>query len=375
MNASSFMVEGQRKAGYAVVTPWEIVEVNPLPVAAEAPLQDLVEEATCSICRDFFQDPVLIPECGHNFCRGCLTRSWGTSESKASCPQCRRTFAPHNLLPNRQLARVAEVARRCGGCAEEEGGSFCPKHREPLKLFCKDHETLICVVCDRSKEHRGHSVIPAEEAFLEYQVKVEDCLKAQKEQKEKIATNKIIAALTVEEGLDIIKKVKSYVVAEFRELQLWLEGREKLTLARMEETKKSIMVRKEKALAKHMEEVNSLDHLIQEIEEKRQPPASQLLQDIGSVLKNALLETPKPALRTVRVQGSGGIYISTIDIYSTTTTLTCLHRKTEAQPGKKILSIQSLAVGFELTFAWSLPQRTEKRRVSGCNSGSRHSQS
>ncbi|XP_058017595.1 zinc finger protein RFP-like [Ahaetulla prasina] len=65
---------------------------------------------------------------------------------------------------------MVEVARRCGGPWGEEGGSFCPKHREPLKLFCRDHETLISVVCDRSKEHKGHSVIPLQEAFQEYQI-------------------------------------------------------------------------------------------------------------------------------------------------------------------------------------------------------------
>ncbi|XP_070792704.1 E3 ubiquitin-protein ligase TRIM39-like [Pituophis catenifer annectens] len=254
-------------------------------MAAEASLQDLVEEAACSICLDFFQDPVLIPECGHNFCRGCLTRSWGTSESEASCPQCRQTFGIRSLLPNRKLASVLEVARRYGGPWGEEGGSFCPKHREPLKLFCKEHETLICVVCDRSKEHKGHSVIPAEEAFQEYQIKVEDCLKAQKEQKEKISTYKRDTEQTVQERLDIMKKVKKYVVAEFRELQLWLEGQEKLLLSEMEETEKDIMARKEKGLAKHMEELGSLDHLIQEIEEKHQQPLSKLLQDIGSNLK------------------------------------------------------------------------------------------
>ncbi|XP_070789469.1 zinc finger protein RFP-like [Pituophis catenifer annectens] len=249
-------------------------------MAAEASLQDLVEEATCSICLDFFQDPVLIPECGHNFCRGCLTRSWGTSESEASCPQCGQTFAPC-----RQLARVAEVARRCGGPWGEEGWSFCPKHQEPRKLFCKHHETLICVVCYLSKEHKGHSVIPAEEAFQEFQIKVEDCLKAQKEQKEKIATYKGDTEQTVQEMLDRIDKVKKSVMAEFRELQLWLEGQEKLLLTKMEETEKDIMARKEKGLAKHMEELGSLDHLIQEIEEKLQQPASKLLQDIGSILK------------------------------------------------------------------------------------------
>ncbi|XP_058027659.1 E3 ubiquitin-protein ligase TRIM39-like isoform X2 [Ahaetulla prasina] len=245
----------------------------------------LLEEATCSICLDYFQDPVLIPECGHNFCRGCLTRSWGTSESEASCPQCKRTFAPHNLLPNRQLARILEEVRKCGGHPAEEGGSFCPKHQEPLKLFCKDHQTLICVVCDRSKEHKGHSVIPVEEAFLEYQFKVENCLKAQKKQKEKIATYKSDTEQRVQERLDLIKKLKINVVAEFTELQLWLEAQEKLLLSEMEETEKDIMARKEKGLSKHMEELGSLDHLIQEIEEKLQQPASQLLQDIGSILK------------------------------------------------------------------------------------------
>ncbi|XP_058027664.1 E3 ubiquitin-protein ligase TRIM39-like [Ahaetulla prasina] len=245
-----------------------------------------LEELTCSVCLDFFQDPVLIPECGHNFCRGCLTRSWGTSESEASCPQCRQTFGLRSLLPNRQLARMVEVARQCGGPWGEEGGSFCPKHREPLKLFCKDHQTLICLVCDRSKEHRGHSVIPVEEAFLEYQFKVENCLKAQKEEREKIATYKRDTEQRVQERLDFIKKVKINVVAEFRELQLWLEAQEKLLLTKMEETEKDIMARKEKGLAKHMEELGSLDHLIQEIEEKLQQPASKLLKDIGSILKN-----------------------------------------------------------------------------------------
>ncbi|XP_015685676.1 tripartite motif-containing protein 15-like, partial [Protobothrops mucrosquamatus] len=84
---------------------------------------------------------------------------------------------------------------------------------------------------------------------------------------------------------DHIEKERKNVVAEFRELQLWLEGQEKLLLARMEETEKEIMAIKKKGLAKHTEDLCSLDDLIQEIEEKHQQPASKLLQDIGSILK------------------------------------------------------------------------------------------
>ncbi|XP_070600170.1 E3 ubiquitin-protein ligase TRIM11-like isoform X1 [Erythrolamprus reginae] len=254
-------------------------------MASEAPLQDFLEETTCSICLGYFQDPVLIPECGHNFCRGCLRRSWESSESEASCPQCRQIFAPHSVIPNRQLSRMAEVAKRCGGPWDEEGGSFCPKHREPLKLFCKDHKTLICLFCMVSKEHKSHSVIPAEEAFPEYQIKVGNCLKAQKEQKEKIATYKRDTEQTVQKMLDMMKGVKKNVIAEFRELKHWLEAQETFILIRMEKTEKDITGRKEKGLAKHTEKLCSLENLIWEIERKHQQPASKLLQDIGSILK------------------------------------------------------------------------------------------
>uniref|UniRef100_A0A803SUA6 RING-type domain-containing protein n=1 Tax=Anolis carolinensis TaxID=28377 RepID=A0A803SUA6_ANOCA len=47
-------------------------------MAAASVVQDLCEEATCSICFDYFKDPVTIT-CGHNFCRACLTQSWEKS--------------------------------------------------------------------------------------------------------------------------------------------------------------------------------------------------------------------------------------------------------------------------------------------------------
>lgn len=42
--------------------------------------EDFQEELTCAICLDYFEDPVSI-ECGHNFCRGCLCRTWAPGGS------------------------------------------------------------------------------------------------------------------------------------------------------------------------------------------------------------------------------------------------------------------------------------------------------
>uniref|UniRef100_A0A670HY01 Zinc finger protein RFP-like n=1 Tax=Podarcis muralis TaxID=64176 RepID=A0A670HY01_PODMU len=143
--------------------------------ASGGAVQDLCEEATCSICLECFRDPVIIPECGHNFCRACLIQCWEKSEGEASCPLCREIIQHRTLIPNRPLANVVEIlgAEKVslpGGKGAEGKGRVCEKHQEPLKLFCKEEEAPICVVCHVSKEHKGHEVIPLEEALQEYKV-------------------------------------------------------------------------------------------------------------------------------------------------------------------------------------------------------------
>ncbi|KAM6472524.1 zinc finger protein RFP-like [Liasis olivaceus] len=272
-------------------TPFLTLSAEEAAMAAGAPVQNLLKEATCPICLEYFQDPVLIPECGHNFCRSCLTRSWEGSPSEASCPLCRQTFEPPNIHENRQLLRVAEIAQRCDPRGEE-GGSFCGTHREPLKLFCQDHETLICWVCSRSREHRDHRVIPLEEALQEYQGKVGDCLKAQKEEKEKMVSYKTKREKQAQEMLDKIQKGEENIVAEFEKLQCWLEKQENLLLDRMKQMEEEIVARRDECLAKQVKELSSLEDLIQKMEEKQQQPASKLLQDTGSVLKKHRAKKP-----------------------------------------------------------------------------------
>uniref|UniRef100_A0A8D0DNM4 RING-type E3 ubiquitin transferase n=1 Tax=Salvator merianae TaxID=96440 RepID=A0A8D0DNM4_SALMN len=107
-------------------------------------VKNFSEEATCSLCLEYFKDPVTV-DCGHNFCQVCITQC--LKKPKSSCPQL-------------QLETQ-----------EEEKWGVCGKHQEPLKLFCKEDRICICVVCDRSKEHKDHNMLPLEEAFEEYKVR------------------------------------------------------------------------------------------------------------------------------------------------------------------------------------------------------------
>uniref|UniRef100_A0A8C3I6T6 Uncharacterized protein n=1 Tax=Chrysemys picta bellii TaxID=8478 RepID=A0A8C3I6T6_CHRPI len=132
-------------------------------------VETLQRELACSICLEYFQDPVSI-QCGHNFCRACISQCWEGSVRNFSCPQCRKTARKRNFRPNRELARVIEIAKGLSFQAAK-GLGRCEKHQEALKLFCEDDQTPICVVCRESQAHRAHTVVPIEEAGLDYKVR------------------------------------------------------------------------------------------------------------------------------------------------------------------------------------------------------------
>ncbi|XP_060126811.1 E3 ubiquitin-protein ligase TRIM7-like [Zootoca vivipara] len=256
--------------------------------ASGDPVKDLCEEATCCICLEYFRDPVIIHECGHNFCRSCLIQCWEKSEGEASCPQCRETVEQSSITRNQQLANFVEIAKKfshVGGKEEGKGkGRMCEKHQEPLKLFCKEEGRPICVVCNVSKEHKSHEVVPLEEASQEFKDQISSCLDNVRKKREKIL---VFKADTEKESQDLLKQTgaeREKMVAEFRQLRQFLEEQEKLLLAQMAEVEKEIAAKREEHLARLSGELSSLESLIREMEEKLQEPMSEFLQDIGSFL-------------------------------------------------------------------------------------------
>ncbi|XP_060615435.2 E3 ubiquitin-protein ligase TRIM7-like [Anolis sagrei] len=253
---------------------------------ARDPVENLCEEATCSICLEYFKDPVSL-ECEHNFCRHCVTQCWEKSgNSETSCPQCRKEVLQSNLRPNRLLANMVEIAKKLNfqGPKREEGkGRVCGKHQEPLKLFCKDDDVSICVVCDRSKEHRSHTVIPMEEAAQE----TKDLMVNHQTILEKVEEKVLEYKAEIEkESQDVLKQTEAEmenILVKITEIRQFLEEQEK----RMEEMKKQIARERDENLAMFDQEHSSLKNLIQELKEKCQQPPAELLQDVKSLLQRS----------------------------------------------------------------------------------------
>ncbi|XP_032872597.1 E3 ubiquitin-protein ligase TRIM17-like [Amblyraja radiata] len=139
-------------------------------MAAKHLVDSLIEEAVCPICLEFFTDPVIL-ECGHNFCRSCITRFWDREE-RNSCPECRAEFEEPTLRVSWALTRLADKARNQTLHREEERKPHCEEHQEELKLFCETDNKVICVICAAGREHKSHSFMLIEEAVEIYKNQV-----------------------------------------------------------------------------------------------------------------------------------------------------------------------------------------------------------
>ncbi|KAL7855786.1 hypothetical protein AOLI_G00193900 [Acnodon oligacanthus] len=138
------------------------------------------EQFTCCICLDLFRQPVSIP-CGHNFCLLCIQGFWDTA-GRSECPLCKETFRRRpELRINHALTDITEGFKRslrvksdqARGQEPSQGDrgrqerplprrqNVCGRHRQPLDIYCKTEQIIVCLKCAES-QHKGHQTVLTE---------------------------------------------------------------------------------------------------------------------------------------------------------------------------------------------------------------------
>ncbi|XP_062903863.1 uncharacterized protein LOC134346424 [Mobula hypostoma] len=236
-------------------------------MASRGQVESWSEEAICPICLDFFTDPVSL-ECGHNFCRSCITLCWESAKIN-TCPECREVFADGKLRPSRVLARLAEKARKLNlNPKEKESKLHCEEHGEELKLFCETDRTLICVICAASQEHREHRFLTIKEGFEIYKDRVKwflDSLTKKKSDFEKIEQQQKEKISRVREQS---RSLQSHIISQFAELRQILTEKEQHALRHLREEEERILNPMEKNLQEIQENLNSIQEEISKLQEQ-----------------------------------------------------------------------------------------------------------
>ncbi|XP_059813961.1 zinc-binding protein A33-like [Hypanus sabinus] len=236
-------------------------------MASKGETESLSEEVICPVCLDFFIDPVIL-ECGHNFCRSCITRCW-EREERNSCPECRELFADRTLRVNRALANLTQKVRNLSlNPKGKESKRHCEEHEEELKLFCETDKSLICLVCRDAQEHRKHRFMPIKEAVKIYKDQIKssfDSLTKKKsdfQEKEQQQKEKISGVLEQSHSL------QSHITSQFAELRQIITEKEQSLLRDLREEEKRILNPMEKNLLALQENIRIIQEEITKLKEQ-----------------------------------------------------------------------------------------------------------
>ncbi|XP_072406101.1 nuclear factor 7, ovary-like [Chiloscyllium punctatum] len=229
--------------------------------------ESLTEEVICPICLDFFTDPVIL-DCGHNFCRSCITQIWEKQEIN-SCPECRQEFPDRNLRGNGALANLTEKARTLNlNPQEKESKHHCEEHQEELKLFCETDKKLVCVICRDSQEHKSHNFKSISEAVGIYKDRVKSSLDS--------LTGKKSAALEMEQQQkqkisqiqEESRNLQTHITSEFAHMHQMLTEKEQSFLQDLRKQEENILKPMEEHLHEIQENLNSIQDKLSKLEKQ-----------------------------------------------------------------------------------------------------------
>ncbi|XP_033063860.1 tripartite motif-containing protein 5 isoform X2 [Trachypithecus francoisi] len=231
-------------------------------------LVNIKEEVTCPICLELLTEPLSL-HCGHSFCQACITANHKKSmlykEGERSCPVCRISYQPENIRPNRHVANIVEKLREVKLSPEVgQKVDHCARHGEKLLLFCQEDRKVICWLCERSQEHRGHHTFLMEEVAQEYHIQID--------------------------------YDKTNVLADFEQLREILDGEESNELQNLEKEEEDILKSLTKSETEMVQQTQYMRELISDLEHRLQGSMMELLQGVDGIIKrieNMTLKKPK----------------------------------------------------------------------------------
>ncbi|XP_067407631.1 E3 ubiquitin-protein ligase TRIM11-like, partial [Emydura macquarii macquarii] len=255
-------------------------------LASAHPLRKPLEKAICHICMNDFNDPVSI-DCGHNFCRVCITEhyeKWEKDPEGVCCPQCREKMKKEKFQDDRELGNMVENIQKLGIKPENQKEErVCREHEDKDKLFCEDDGEVICLACGKTQEHKSDAWVPIEEAAQKYKEKLQKDIELLKKAWEEILKLESKEQDKLNDWNERVKRHSQQILSEFEKQELLLSGEKELFLQRLEEEMEPLKKLNEN-VTKLSQQRSLLPQLMGEREEKCQQPAAELPKDVKDTL-------------------------------------------------------------------------------------------
>ena len=143
------------------------------PPVVDKGLIHLLDEVTCPVCHDVFEEPKILP-CCHYYCKKCIKQlvDYAGPNRPFECPECRlATLVPQNDPNKLTTAFFVNRLKELHGKMEKAHGKVeapCEQCRGGVSVaFCRQCTEFICADCVKShqkmKVFTSHKVVTLEE--------------------------------------------------------------------------------------------------------------------------------------------------------------------------------------------------------------------
>nr|XP_004665894.1 E3 ubiquitin-protein ligase TRIM35 [Jaculus jaculus] len=242
--------------------------MEPGPAASPGPSRSFKEELLCAVCYDPFHDAVTL-HCGHNFCRGCVSRCWEVQVTP-TCPVCKDRASPADLRTNHTLNNLVEKLLR----EEAEGARWtgrrsprlCRPHRGPFTLFCLEDKELLCCSCQADPRHQGHRVQPVKDTAHDFRAKCKNMEHALREKAKAFwAMRRSYEAIAKHNQVETAW-LEGRIRQEFDKLREFLRVEEQAILDAMAEESRQKQLLADEKMKQLAEETEALAHEIERLQ-------------------------------------------------------------------------------------------------------------
>ncbi|NWI69498.1 TRI35 protein, partial [Todus mexicanus] len=192
----------------------------------------LKEELMCPICYEPFREAVTLG-CGHNFCKGCVSRSW--EHGARVCPVCKEAASFEDLRVNHTLNNLVEMILKEEGQPRGQVAALCPLHQEEAKLFCLEDKELVCFACQSSKQHEGHKLRPVQETAADFRAKLKNMETSLREKAKDFGSVHRSYDSIFKHNQVEAKRLEEQIKKDFEKLHEFLRDEEQALLTQLQE--------------------------------------------------------------------------------------------------------------------------------------------
>ncbi|XP_058518289.1 tripartite motif-containing protein 64-like [Ochotona princeps] len=222
-------------------------------------LQEFQSNVTCSICCQYFLDPVTM-DCGHSFCRPCIYLSWEEGSSPHCCPECRQKSEKTNLKTNIRLQKLATAARMDRMRQVPSSlGQVCGAHSNATGVLGDLDKNLCCESVSESSKANGHGHSHSQLQFA------------------------------AEESREYVSLREEMIKAQYQKMHMLLHEEEELHLQRLHSEARELLQQLQDHESRMTQHIDCVKEKYRELVEMCHKPDMELLQNVKTELERAEL--------------------------------------------------------------------------------------